>query len=262
MNRSALTSPFSWHQYSKILTRKIENPKNAGFFSSENAEARGMRLVTGSAGEVEDGNSVKLFCLVDTHDGIIADAKFQVYGQSVLIGIAEAACDLIIGKNYDQAQRMGANLIDNHLRDKNDRSAFPEDSATHLNLILDCIDDACQSCSDIPLAETYVAPSSSTPSIEGVEGGYPGWETFDVDKKLAIIDAVLTEDIRPYIEMDEGGVDVLNLLNDKEVIISYSGACTSCYSSVGATLNYIQQVLQSKIHPDLVVVPDMENMDF
>ncbi|MFT4553992.1 MAG: NifU-like protein [Chlamydiales bacterium] len=262
MSRSELTSPFSWHQYSKILTRKIENPKNTGFFSHENAEARAMHLATGTAGEIEDGNAVKIYWLVDSHDGVIADAKFQVYGQSVLIGIAETACDLVIGKNYDQAQRMGANLIDSHLRDKSDQTAFPEDTATHLNLILDCIDGASQSCSGIPLAETYIAPSPSAPSIEGVEGGYPGWETFNTDKKLAIIEAVLTEDIRPYIEMDAGGVNLLNLLNDKEVIISYSGSCTSCYSSVGATLSYIQQVLQSKVHPDLVVVPDMENMDF
>jgi NifU-like protein len=56
--------------------------------------------------------------------------------------------------------------------------------------------------------------------------------------------------------LDAGGVTVVNLINDKELLISYQGACTSCYSSIGATLSYIQQVIRAKIHPDITVVPD------
>ena len=76
-------------------------------------------------------------------------------------------------------------------------------------------------------------------------------------KKIAVIEQVLDQDIRPYIALDAGGVTVLNLLNDKELIIGYQGSCTSCYSSIGTTLSYIQQVIRAKVHPTIVVVPDI-----
>lgn len=77
-------------------------------------------------------------------------------------------------------------------------------------------------------------------------------------EKIAVIEHVLDEDVRPYIALDAGGVEVLNLLNDHEVIITYQGTCTSCYSSVGTTLSYIQETLRRKVHPDLSVIPDVD----
>ena len=64
--------------------------------------------------------------------------------------------------------------------------------------------------------------------------------------------------MRPYIALDAGGVEVLNLVDDHQVLIAYQGSCTSCYSAVGTTLSYIQQVLRNKVHPSLVVVPDID----
>lgn len=254
---AALCTPFPWARYSKKLIAKIENPRCAGFFTREEAEARVMRLAEGREGKAVDGNGVILYWLVDKDDGIIVDAKFQVYGQSALIGAAEAACDLLIGKNYDQAKRITADLIDKQLRDRSDTPAFPKETHPHLNLVLEAIDAAAEQCTDIPFADTYVSPPVPADIGEVVAGGYPGWSELTLKKKIAVIEQVLDQDVRPYIALDAGGVSVLNLLNDKELIIAYQGACTSCYSSIGTTLSYIQQVLRAKVHPDLVVVPDL-----
>jgi NifU-like protein len=77
-------------------------------------------------------------------------------------------------------------------------------------------------------------------------------------KKLALIEEILDRDLRPYIALDAGGVQVLNILNNTEIVIAYTGSCTSCYSSVGTTLSYIQQVFRAKIHPDIKVTPDID----
>ena len=63
-----------------------------------------MRLAHGQEGAIADGNLVHFYWLIDPDDGIIVDARFQVYGQSALIGAAETACELVVGKNYDQAR--------------------------------------------------------------------------------------------------------------------------------------------------------------
>lgn len=260
MGIAALTTPFPWARYSKKLAAKIENPRCAGYFTREEAEARTVRFAEGREGTVADGNEVALYWLVDKDDGIIIDAKFQVFGQSVSIGAAEAACELLVGKNYDQARRISADLIDKQVRDRSDTPAFPKETYPHLNLILGAIDQAAEQCTDIPFADTYVAPPVPADIGEVIPGGYPGWMELPLKKKIAVIEQVLDQDIRPYIALDAGGVSVLNLINDKELVIAYQGSCTSCYSAIGTTLSYIQQVIRAKVHPDIVVIPDLNPM--
>ena len=102
-----------------------------------------MYLARGMAGSKEDGNFVILYWLVDPDDAIIVDARFQVYGQSALIGAAEVACELVIGKNYDQARRIGLALIDKQVRDKPEDPAFPEEALPScLYLVLEAMEDA------------------------------------------------------------------------------------------------------------------------
>jgi NifU-like protein len=246
---------FPWSRYSKKLASKIENPRCAGFFTQEEATSRGMRLAVGKEGNKQEGNSVALYLLVDESDGVIADAKFQVFGDTALIGAAEAACELLLRKNMDQARRISAELIDKHLRDKSDKPSFPEEVGGHLNLVLFAIEEAAQQCLDIPFAETYVAPPMDFSST--ADGGYPGWENLPTKQKIAVIEQVITDDIQPYIALDAGGVRILELKNDRELLIAYEGSCTSCYSATGATLNAIQQILRAKVHPEIVVTPDL-----
>lgn len=262
MSLNTLLTPFPWVYYSKKLISKIDKPRCAGFFTQEESQARDMFLAEATEGCLEDGNVLHFFWLVDKDDGIIVDAKFQVFGQSVLIGAAEVACELLVGKNYDQAKRISADLIDKHVRDKSDVSAFPKETYPHINIVLEAIEKAAAMCSHLPLPNSYVSLPAPADIGEVLEGGYPGWETFSQKQKIAIIEEVLDRDIRPYIALDAGGVTVLNLLHDSEVIIAYQGACTSCYSSIGTTLSYIQQVLRAKVHPKLVVVPDLDHLKF
>lgn len=254
MSHRKFTLSFPWARYSKKLTSKIENPRHGGFFTQKQANEKGVRLVIGSQGDVQDGNSVRLYLLIDETDGVIADARFQVFGQSALIGAAEAACELLIRKNYDQARRLTADLIDRQVRDKADLPAFPEETFAHLNLVLDAIEMASEQCLDIPFAEAYVP---SPVEAKGVSGqGYPGWKLLSREQKIAVIEEVIATEIRPYIELDAGGVQILDLVDDRELIIAYQGACTTCHSATGATLNAIQEILKAHVDPNLIITPD------
>ena len=257
MSLSSLSRPFPWAKYSKKVASRIDNPYCIGSFTPQDANERDVHLAVGSQGKLTDGNIVFFYWLVDKQDGVIIDARFQAFGDTALIAASEAACELIIGKNYDQARRIGADLIDTHLRDKSDISAFPEETHALLNLVVDAIEVACKSCEGIPLSQNYSAPPITGHQIEAIDGGYPNWKELPLKDKIAVIDHVLSQEVRPFIELDAGGVEVINLINDREVIISYQGSCTSCYSATGATLSYIQQVLRAKVHPDLEVIPNL-----
>jgi len=258
MGFNQLTQSFPWYRYSKKMASKIDAPRSCGFFEREESEARGMFLASASEGSVASGNRVTMYWLVDKDDGIIVDSRFQIFGQSALIAAAEAACELLVGKNYDQARRVSSELIDRQLRDRAEVPAFPRETFPHLNLVLGAIESAAEQCTFIPFASSYAAPPVSLAIAGGGAERYPGWFDLPLKQKIAVIEEILDRDVRPYIALDAGGVNVLNLLGDKEVIISYTGACTSCYSSIGTTLSYIQQTLRNKIDPSLVVIPDID----
>lgn len=249
----SLVKPFPWALYSKKLAQKIVSPRNGGSFE----EQRNLRLAVGEAGDVDEGNLIRFYWLVDKEDGVIVDAKFLAYGQTALIGAADAACDLLPGKNYDQAKRIGADLLDKQLCDRSDTAAFPKETYPHLNMVLMAMEEAAEACSDLPLPSSYLAPPAPTDIGEVLEGGYPGFAEFSQKEKLALIEQVIEQEIRPYIALDGGGVEVLDLLHGRELVIGYQGNCTSCFSAVGATLSYIQQVIQAKVHPDITVIPNM-----
>lgn len=243
-------------KFSKKLAQRIEYPRCVGSFSKEDAEQHQMRLAIGEEGSVSQGNWVRLYLLVDEDDGVIADAKFQVFGSVALIAAADAACELMIRKSYSQTRRITTELIDRHLRDKSNENAFPEEASSDLNRVLDAIENATEQCSDIPYHDVYVPPPIQLETGEA----YPGWDTLSVKEQIAVLEEVIAHEIRPYIELDAGGVQVLEITRSREVFIAYEGSCTSCYSATGATLNAIQQILRSKVHPELQVIPDMRSL--
>ncbi|MCH9627525.1 MAG: hypothetical protein S4CHLAM2_11660 [Chlamydiales bacterium] len=250
------TSP--WERFSKKMAAKIDRPRNVGRFSEEDAAARGMRCVSGQEGTCSEGNAVALFWLVDPTDGVIADAKFQAFGAAALLAAAETACELLIGKNYDQAKRIGAELLDKQLRDKPSEPAFPDETLGYLNFVIDAIDAAAEKCADISLPDQYVTPIPH----ENRSEGYPDWMELSNAQQLVVIETILDEEIRPYVELDAGGILVESLTDGKELVIAYQGACTSCFSAIGTTLSSIQQILQIKVHPELTVVPNMDALKF
>ena len=241
-----ILKPHPWTLFSRKLIGKIEHPQFMGTFSLEDARSRSLRLVIG-----REAKMIALYWLVDEADGIIADIKYQAFGPAALIGALEGASELLIHKNYDQAQRIGADLVDNHL------GGFPSDQGRLLNCILTAISDAAEQCSDIALPGTYVAPPMSWDP--GTAEEYPGWKELTKEQKIQVIEEIIAREIRPYIELDEGGVQVTDLIEER-VIIAYQGSCTTCYSATGATLSAIQQILRTKISPTLEVVPDLASL--
>ncbi|MCB1084989.1 MAG: NifU family protein [Chlamydiia bacterium] len=248
--------PYPWNDYSNLLVERILAPRNLGRFRENSGAMQEMRVVTGE-GKSEKGH-VLFSIVVDETDGIIADAKFQAFGESALIGGADAACEVLLRKSYAQASRLSADLIDKKLRDFKNIAAFPPSSYSALNLILTAIEEAAVKCSDIPLKDPSTAPPVPYELQEGE--GHPDWHLFSTDEKLTHIKEIIRDDIQPYIELDSGGIEVLEFNHDTEIIIAYQGACTTCPSATGATLDSIQHILRARLSPTLTVKPSLSHL--
>ncbi len=75
----------------------------------------------------------------------------------------------------------------------------------------------------------------------------------NVDPKIAQINDLLDERIRPYLASDGGWLEVLEL-EASTLTIRYEGACGSCPSSLTGTLMAIENMIKEEIDPDIKVV--------
>ena len=73
------------------------------------------------------------------------------------------------------------------------------------------------------------------------------------DPKIAEINALLDERIRPYLASDGGWLEIVGLEN-KTLNIRYEGACGSCPSSLTGTLMAIENMIKDEIDPEIEVI--------
>ena len=171
-----------WTQYSRKLCDRLDRPRFKGYFSAMEAQEKGMRRVLGRAGD-SPMERICLYWLVDETDGIIADAKYQAIGPTGLIGSAEAASEAVLRKNYDQASRLTADLLDRVMQGEPNRNAFPNACA----LAIEAIAQAVRGCQGIPFREM-------TPIGEGlveISGGVANWNEMSDAMRRKIIEEVI-----------------------------------------------------------------------
>lgn len=74
------------------------------------------------------------------------------------------------------------------------------------------------------------------------------------EQKIATIEKVLDEKIRPALASDGGGLTVLSI-EENRVFVEYHGACGSCPSSTSGTLKFIESQLTINLNHDMEVIP-------
>ncbi|CAA6801343.1 MAG: Iron-sulfur cluster assembly scaffold protein IscU/NifU-like [uncultured Sulfurovum sp.] len=75
-------------------------------------------------------------------------------------------------------------------------------------------------------------------------------------EKINTIDKVIEENIRGFLQKDNGDVELLNVVERHEylmVYVEYQGACVSCESS-GNTLASMETILQRMLAPNIRVI--------
>ena len=64
---------------------------------------------------------------------------------------------------------------------------------------------------------------------------------------------VLAESILPALAADGGGLEIIGR-HEKQIMIRYQGACTSCPSGATGTLMAIEGILRKEVDPEIVVI--------
>ena len=83
--------------YNKMVIERFQNPKNAGAMHGANA--------IGQVGGIAGSDLMKLYLKIND-SGKIEIAKFKVFGCCVSIAAMDVACDLIVGKDIENALKV------------------------------------------------------------------------------------------------------------------------------------------------------------
>jgi Fe-S cluster biogenesis protein NfuA len=105
----------------------------------------------------------------------------------------------------------------------------------------------------VPIREAPTADAQTAQLVAQAGATTDTSNLSDADKdRLDKINAVLDEQVRPYLQGDGGDLHVLRLEGNK-LTVHYQGACGSCPSSISGTLTGIENLVK-QIEPDIEVV--------
>jgi Fe-S cluster biogenesis protein NfuA len=103
----------------------------------------------------------------------------------------------------------------------------------------------------VPIREAAAADAASEHVVAAAAEARSDMDASTLDR-LDRINALLDEQIRPYLQNDGGNLEVIDL-TDTRLTVHYQGACGSCPSSTAGTLSAIENIVRS-LEPELEVV--------
>ncbi len=125
MAKNSLIGGSIWEEYSQKVQELMNNPKNMGEITEDEAKAMGCKLIVADFGAESCGDAVRLYWAVDPETDIIKDAKFKSFGCGTAIASSDTMAELCKGKTVDEAVKITNIDVEKAMRDEPDTPAVP-----------------------------------------------------------------------------------------------------------------------------------------
>ena len=100
--------------------------------------------------------------------------------------------------------------------------------------------------------QSETGSTGTTPGANGADG--PGsFLELSPHQQWQHVDRLLDETVRPGLAGDGGGLELIHV-KATDVQVHYEGACGSCPSATEGTLQFIEETLKKRLHPDIQVI--------
>lgn len=277
-----------WNYSEKVL-ELFHNPVNSGRI--EDQSEPGIAVAVGEVGSIACGDALRLYLKIDREADRILDARFQTFGCTSAIASSSALTEMAKGCTLDQALAISNAEIADYLgglpeakihcsvmgqealeaaiynyrgikRDEHEddegalicqcfavsdsrvRKVIAENGLRTAEQVAQYIKagGGCGSCLhriDALLQEVQPSEESPAPAPLVV--------------RLQQIDAVIEQEVRPYLKSDGGDIHVCGLIGD-ELHVQLRGACSTCSSSVDTLRYAVEARLREKVDSGLRVV--------
>lgn len=228
------------HSMTAKALARLRDLHHVGELTAEHATLRGLTLVETTHGAEHAADHIRLMLLVDA-DGVVRDARYRTLATGVQLAAYDQLIELCVGKSLDQAATITPAQVDACLRDDPAVAvlALGEEKDRPYYVMVKAHERH---------SGATTAPAAPQP---GVSSQLP-WLDIGLFEKVRRIEGVLDQHVRPALASDGGGIDLVDLKGD-DLYVQYHGACGSCSSSIGGTLQFITDSLNNNLGTALLV---------
>jgi NifU-like protein len=238
-------------KYSEKVIARSKAPLYRGAIFQMEADDRGLMVIESKV------KSLKIYVMIDPSNDIIDEVKFFTYGGPGFTAIADILCEKLRRKSIDEAKGLNFEILESELRDSGDLPAYAPNSeeSTLIEPLLE------QLLGDYPAkknrAIAEAAAREHRRQIDKISHAEADklWVDLGLAEKLRKINDCMDIHIRQVLHSDGGDIQVLDLVDDKKVLVQYQGACNGCGSATGGTLVFIENKLREEVHYSLIVEP-------
>jgi len=125
MGLDSLVGGTIWDEYSDKVTELMNNPKNMGEITTEQAEAMGGKLIVADFGAESCGDAVRLYWAVNPNTDVIMDSKFKSFGCGTAIASSDVMAELCKYKTVQDAVKITNIDVEKAMRDTPDTPSVP-----------------------------------------------------------------------------------------------------------------------------------------
>ncbi|WP_300367882.1 iron-sulfur cluster assembly scaffold protein [Hydrogenimonas sp.] len=125
MAKTDLIGGSIWEEYSQKVQELMNNPKNQGELTEDDAKRLGGELIVADFGAESCGDAVRLYWIVDPKTDKILDAKFKSFGCGTAIASSDTMVELCKGKTVDEAVKITNIDVEKAMRDEPNTPAVP-----------------------------------------------------------------------------------------------------------------------------------------
>lgn len=233
---------------SQKLTETGTKTKLQGIYFQEEANAKGLVLLSVKQADI------KIFWLIEPDERKIVGAKYFSYGGDESHAIGEALCSRVNGLSVEEAFSITGDDIEKDLRDDRDTPSGPGEIFEAVDRILALAREEFPGALAQFTAFTHFRNDGGGPSRRGTEDN-DEWYRLAKDEQMKKVDTSLDGFIRDYLRDEGGDVEIIDIIDGRDVYVDYKGVCDSCVASTGSTLLVIENYLREKVHGELNVIP-------
>ncbi len=125
MGLDSLVGGTIWDEYSDKVTDLMNNPKNMGEITTEQAEEMGGKLIVADFGAESCGDAVRLYWAVNPNTDVIMDSKFKSFGCGTAIASSDVMAELCKYKTVQDAVKITNIDVEKAMRDTPDVPSVP-----------------------------------------------------------------------------------------------------------------------------------------
>jgi NifU-like protein len=219
------------------LQARIDHPLFGGTLSEAEAIARNCRLVRSTHGGDGTDHQVTLSLLLDANN-VVRDARVETPALDANLAAFDVMAELTVGRTLDALKNITLRAVDARLREPGGPAVLPlgPEADRPFGVLAKVVERA-----------TPPPAPAGSPTAQALP-----WSDIGLFEKVRRIEEVLDQHVRPALATDGGGLDLVDLQGDT-LAVQYNGACGSCSSSIGGTLQFIQDSLNNHLGTNLTI---------